>query len=144
MISGHSSEKDTSCSVSRITSQISSITRKCRLPGSPTHHVIYTYPGMIREHYFSDIRTSVITYKATSLIRPNSSIFGPLIKPAVTEAEMLQLKKLSVIGCRSLATNRSLVLMPNVHLSMVTVGREDLQRTRTNAITSQLISPYSF
>ena len=53
-------------------------------------------------------------------------------------AEVLH-KKPSVVGRRSLATNRSLVLMLNGLLSLVTVGREDQQRTHTNDITSQLM-----
>ena len=49
-------------------------------------------------------------------------------------------KKLSVVGRRSPATNRSLDLLPNGSQSLVTVGHEDQWRKRTNAITSQLTS----
>ena len=43
---------------------------------------------------------------------------------------------MSVVGHWSPPTNRSLVLMPNGRLSLVT---EDQRLTRTNAITSQLV-----
>ena len=47
-------------------------------------------------------------------------------------AEVLH-KKPSVVGRRSLATNRSLVLMPNGRLSLVIVGLEDQQQTCKSA-----------
>ena len=59
-----------------------------------------------------------------------------------TRAEMLQHKKLSIVGRRSPATNRSLVPMPNGRLSLVILGHEDQRRPRTKAITSQLRKAY--
>ena len=49
------------------------------------------------------------------------SIFSFLGEPI---AEMLLHKKTSVVGRRSPATNRSLILMPNGLLSLLTVGPE--------------------
>ena len=71
---------------------------------------------------------------AIYIVRPTRRQSPLRHQVALTRAEMLSHKKPSVVGRRAPSTNRSLVLMPNDHLSLVTVSREDKRRMHTNAI----------
>ena len=67
------------------------------------------------------------------------------IEYSLRDAERAERKRrwniiaLKTVCRRSLATNRSLVLMPNGRLSLVTVGHVDQRPTLVNAITFQLL-----